>query len=397
MVEISVKSGEAWVCETASQLSDILVLVQLKNEGEELPDSDISHGPVMLEQRKEGSPCVLTLRSSTDSPAIIGRLMLVSEARTLEVYDQHGEYCGTVRGEADTQVHVKRCEVQTSRSDRGPFYRKQLIIPSPVSSCDIKLLSLGGRSSVLVHQMTVGLLPPPSNPLDRPPGIDLEQVQTMVEEMGASLSPGAQNLLDMIHFQQQNQTSTLGGFLPLMMRGGVLSALTRGGGLPADTNVEQSVQNLRDLATLTHHLPPSQNGVTSPASDSVSPPEEPHSDISAASSGSPSQWSEIMSHFVRGSEGAELLQSICGHVTQLRLGEAQNSVRTDGSWSDVVMERRLEEMEKRLRDHMDRRLDAIEHKLEVAVKNLLHNQTGPMSAAGEGADRTSDQKAEIPT
>ncbi|KAM9832029.1 LOW QUALITY PROTEIN: ATPase PAAT [Neosynchiropus ocellatus] len=396
MVEISVKSGEAWVCETARRLSDILVLVQLKNEGEELLDPDMSHGPVMLEQRKEGSSCVLTLRSSTDSPAIIGRLMLVSEARTLEVYDQHGEYCGTVRGEADAQVHVKR-EVLFFISDRGPFYRKQLIIPSPVSSCDIKLLSLGGRSSVLVHHMTVGLLPPPSNSLDRPPGIDLQQVQTMVEEMGASLSPGAQNLLDMIHFQQQNQTSTLGGFLPLMMGGGVLSAFTRGAGLPADTQVAQSVQNLRDLISPTHHLTPSQNGLTSPASESVSPPDEPHSDASAASSGSPSQWSEIMSHFTRGSEGAELLQSICGHVTQLRLEEAQNSVRTDGSWCDVVMERRLEEMEKRLRDHMDRRLDAIEHKLEVALKNLLHNQTGPLSAAGEGADRTSDQKAEIPT
>lgn len=37
----------------------------------------------------------------------------------------------------------------------------------------------------------------------RGPGIDMQQVQCLVEEMGTSLSPGAQNLMDMVHFQQQ--------------------------------------------------------------------------------------------------------------------------------------------------------------------------------------------------
>lgn len=39
--------------------------------------------------------------------------------------------------------------------------------------------------------------------LARGPGIDMQQVQCLVEEMGTSLSPGAQNLMDMVHFQQQ--------------------------------------------------------------------------------------------------------------------------------------------------------------------------------------------------
>lgn len=39
--------------------------------------------------------------------------------------------------------------------------------------------------------------------LARGPGIDMQQVQCLVEEMGTSLSPGAQNLMDMVHFQQK--------------------------------------------------------------------------------------------------------------------------------------------------------------------------------------------------
>lgn len=65
-----------------------------------------------------------------------------------------------------------------------------------------QLLSLGGRSSILVCRVTVGLQPLPPCAA-RGPGIDMQQVQCLVEEMGTSLSPGAQNLMDMVHFQQK--------------------------------------------------------------------------------------------------------------------------------------------------------------------------------------------------
>ena len=65
-----------------------------------------------------------------------------------------------------------------------------------------QLLSLAGRSSVLVGRIIVGLQPLQPSPA-RGPGIDLQQVQCLVEEMGTSLSPGAQNLMDMVQFQQK--------------------------------------------------------------------------------------------------------------------------------------------------------------------------------------------------
>lgn len=113
--------------------------------------------------------------------------------------------------------------------DGGVFYRKQLTLKHPSSACEVKvisrspclpacvyalfpflpltppspsqLLSLGGRRSVLLCRVVVGMWQAPSSPVCGAT-IDMQQVQSLVEEMGASLSPGAQNLMDMVRVQQ---------------------------------------------------------------------------------------------------------------------------------------------------------------------------------------------------
>ncbi|XP_069573687.1 ATPase PAAT isoform X1 [Brachyistius frenatus] len=224
MVDISVKGEAGWVCPAQGRLlADVLLPVHVGNEDDEeqLGQSDGEEtnrgGPVLLEQVEEGSPCVLTLHGGPDA---IGRLLVVSEARTMEVYSQTGEYRGTVRGTRDDGV-------LTDRADGGPFYKKQLVLQDPSSACEVKLLSLAGRSRVLVCRVVVGLRSPRPRPA-RGAGIDMQRVQSLVEEMGRSLSPGAQNLMDMVQFQQKNQSGSLGGFLPLLMGGGALSAMARG-------------------------------------------------------------------------------------------------------------------------------------------------------------------------
>lgn len=63
-----------------------------------------SVGPVLLERTEEGSTCILALCCSPSSNAAISRLLVVSEARNMEIYNQSGEYCGTARGERVTVV-----------------------------------------------------------------------------------------------------------------------------------------------------------------------------------------------------------------------------------------------------------------------------------------------------
>ncbi|AWP18171.1 DUF4506 domain containing protein [Scophthalmus maximus] len=378
------------------QLADVLLPVHIADKEEELSQSQGDKtnrcSPVLLEQTEDGSPCVLTIHCSPGSPAAIGRLLVVSEARTMELYDQTGEYCGTVRGERDHGV-------QQDSEDRGPFYRKQLILELPSAACEVKLLSLAGRSSLLVCRIVVGLQPPlqqQPGPV-RGPGIDMEQVQCLVEEMGTSLSPGAQNLMEMVHYQQKNQTGSLGGFLPLLMGSGAFSILARGANASpgAVSSQTQSAESTPPASVISaaDEAPLTENRATSASS-----PDSLLSGVNTNNAGqvSHAHLAQMMSHFLKGQHGQALtsgpellpmLQSVCGQVTQLRLDDAAVVERekklSNGSWElDSAMERRLEEMEKRLKEHVDRRLDALEQKLEQALLSALHQGETSGSAGG---------------
>ncbi|KAI9536211.1 hypothetical protein NQZ68_035727 [Dissostichus eleginoides] len=415
MVDISVKSGAAWVCHAQGHhLADILLPVHLSNKDDHEEELSQSEGdktnwgpPVLLEQTEEGSPCVLMLNGNPCSPTAISRILVISTARTMEVYDQTGEYCGTVRGEREDSI-------QPDSSDRGPFYKKQLILEHPSSSCEVKLLSLGGRSSVLVCRVIVALqtLEPCAS---RGPGIDMQQVQCLVKEMGTSLSPGAQNLMEMVHFQQKNQTSSLGGFLPLLMGSGVFSALSQGVNIPPTPPRNQPhpedsrppVGSIRPAG----EAPPAQNGAMSDGSSTLSPDLQVFTQNIMSSGGrglvSHSQLAEIMSHLMKGQECGEgpgpelrpLLQGLCGQVTKLRLDDAaalaeKEKMMRNGSWElDSAMERRLEDMERRLTEHVDRRLDALEQKLEKALLLALGQGAMGSSEGGDASTGPSEQTA----
>lgn len=59
------------------------------------------------------------------------------------------------------------------------------------------------------------------------------------------------------------------------------------------------------------------------------------------------------------------------------------------------MERRLEEMERRLKEHVDRRLDALEQKLEKALLVALNQ--GGVSSLGGGTTSTGPVEMPAPT
>ncbi|KAK1881378.1 ATPase PAAT [Dissostichus eleginoides] len=399
MVDISVKSGAAWVCHAQGHhLADILLPVHLTNKDDHEEELSQSEGdktnwgpPVLLEQTEEGSPCVLMLNGNPCSPTAISRILVISTARTMEVYDQTGEYCGTVRGEREDSI-------QPDSSDRGPFYKKQLILEHPSSSCEVKLLSLGGRSSVLVCRVIVALqtLEPCAS---RGPGIDMQQVQCLVKEMGTSLSPGAQNLMEMVHFQQKNQTSSLGGFLPLLMGSGVFSALSQGVNIPPTPPRNQPhpedsrppVGSIRPAG----EAPPAQNGAMSDGSSTLSPDLQVHPEYNEQRGPRPGQECGEGP----GPELRPLLQGLCGQVTKLRLDDAaalaeKEKMMRNGSWElDSAMERRLEDMERRLTEHVDRRLDALEQKLEKALLLALGQGAMGSSEGGDASTGPSEQTA----
>ncbi|XP_051928653.1 ATPase PAAT [Hippocampus zosterae] len=352
-VTVDVKVGTAWQCRSGgTSLADVVLMVNVtapdddSSEEEQKLRQTLGGDGVLLERADgdNGEPCVVTLSCVPAGLAAIGRLTLISEARTMEVYLPTGEYCGTVRGH-------KQDDVQ--HGDRGPFYRKQLSLDDAPSSCDVKLLSLAGRSSVLLRGVVVALRPPQRTPHQDGGGaagtIDLLQVQSLVDEMGGTLSPGAQNLMETLRLQQKNQSS----FLPLLMGGGLLSTLA-------------PPPNVGTAAAAAFQHPSDSVRPTAQA-----PPNGPPSDV---------RLSQMMRHFLSGGQDDgmdgvspdNLLREICAQLAPLKVD--QNNTQT----ADASMESRLEEMERRLKEHVDSRLDALEHKLDKVLLAAL--QQAPHAA-----------------
>lgn len=362
MVDLS----SSWICQTdGSSLANVLISVDTQEniDPNENHEQNCAAVPVLLTQPKEGTPCVLSL--SCSPPSAIVSLEMVSEARTVEVYDQQGEYCGTVRGETDQGI--------TSNSpDLGPFYRKRLVLDQPLTSCEVKLVSLCGRRFVRVLSVTVGLQAVHSG-VSVNPGIDLQQVQTMMEQMGTSLSPGAQHLMDMVHFQQQNQTSSLSSLFPMLMGARALCL-----------NPPQTPSPQSEFTSSAPDASPNQDGTMSHDSGPASSDSTCSESSEARSPVSPAHVSEIISQLMRGQGQAlgsapdllPVLQSVCGHVTQLRHDNAAALKESNNGTCelDAEMERRLEQMELRLKEHFDKRLDALEQKLDSVLNLALINQ-----------------------
>ncbi|KAJ8404785.1 hypothetical protein AAFF_G00331720 [Aldrovandia affinis] len=335
-----------------------------------------------LEQGEEASPCSLRLKCTPQSSALITSLLIVSEARTMEVYTGAGEYCGTCRGERHHTLPLESADEAIS------LYKKYLKLESPSTSCDVKLLSLGGRARVGIGGIVLGLQDDGAagGSLTTAPGIDLHRVQSMMESMGTTLSPGAQNLMDMVQFQQKNKTDALSGFLPLLLGGGPLAALAKAGAesiAAADTGLQ---------ATRSH----GHTDTSLPAQS-----QEPESKLQTGPLYPPAPVNELadmVSSFLSGQPGRRpvnfgpdllpVLQGVCGQVAQLRIDDGSSeSAASAGPEQERCccqalekrVERRMDEMEKRLKRHIDQRLDELQHSLErvlLAALPLAHVPQG---------------------
>ncbi|KAM6951567.1 ATPase PAAT [Aplochiton taeniatus] len=349
-----------WNCASQERrLADVILPVSIsciKDLNLVERDTTERENPVVLEQGESGSPCAITLCCAPQHPALLTSLLVISEARTMEVYSTNGDYCGTCRGERDG--HTQNNSLVT-----GNFY-----------------------SEGLVQSLGAGL--------GLGPSINMQQVQSMVEEMGKGLSPGAQSLMDMVQFQQRNQATALGGLFPLLMGSGALSALTR------CTNGPQPL------------APTLQNGHhTAEECDPASPTQTQPTDQDTTSGHA--RLAELMSPLLKGLASGQsvalgpdvlpMLQSVCCQVTQLRIGDtasaaantANNShhpaeavrktphgLGEEGQRLEQAMERGLDEMERRLKEHIDQRLDVLEQRLERVLLSALPL----LSLGGQGCE-----------
>ncbi|KFQ48889.1 Uncharacterized protein C10orf88, partial [Pelecanus crispus] len=93
-------------------------------------------------------------------------------------------------------------------TEKVTLYKKYLKFECPAASCRIKLLSIGEKQRVLISKIIVQVEAVSAKLATDFPSlgsnIDLDRVQTIMESMGSKLSPGAQQLMDMVRCQQKN-------------------------------------------------------------------------------------------------------------------------------------------------------------------------------------------------
>uniref|UniRef100_W5MNT2 Si:rp71-19m20.1 n=1 Tax=Lepisosteus oculatus TaxID=7918 RepID=W5MNT2_LEPOC len=376
-----VTAHSSWVFSSSSH-EDILSLQTGNNPGDYPEDGETV--PVFLQQDPEDEmlPCELRLQCAPGSCSDMAWLQVVSEARTMEVYCG-SEYCGTCRGERVSSLQINGV------SDSISLYRKQLKLDSPSRSCEVKLLSLGGQKKVGISRIVVGVKP--AGKLGSPPcvgsSIDLQRVRAMMESMGTTLSPGAQNLMDMVQFQQENKPDVLGGFLPLLLGSGPLAALVKGGSESRST-AHTDLHTSRDIQC-TDLLPAQES-----KSESADAPSIVNSTCIVNTNSSEQIYTDVISSFLNGQarrkqcsfspELLPVLQNHCIRAFLLVVGGGLKNINNalqDHSCCCAVeqaLQKRLEEMERRLMEHIDQRLSALQDSLESRVLSALPHsvQTG---------------------
>ncbi|TFK07856.1 WD repeat-containing protein 96 [Platysternon megacephalum] len=202
-----IAAGCSWDCVSPSSpggLADTLrLLPEGASDGETLAPPECGENAVVLERRlndEKETSCLLYLQCDPHGSEEIVCVGILSEARNMEVYVGE-EYCGTGRGQTV-------CTIQNDRNDKVTLYKKYLKLEYSTPSCRIKLLSIGERQRVLITKIVVQVKSVSAKSASDLPSlgssIDLDRVQTMVESMGSKLSPGAQQLMNMVRLQQKN-------------------------------------------------------------------------------------------------------------------------------------------------------------------------------------------------
>ncbi|XP_077311718.1 ATPase PAAT isoform X1 [Lithobates pipiens] len=201
--------SSSWLCH--GDLSSVLHVTGPDQTATTTPGITSREECVILElpcPTGDAIPCTLTISSAAQGTHHILEVSLCSEARTIEVYSlsedgqEEEEYLGTSRGE--------KCSFRSCGDDE-PFtlYRAYLKFDFPVPACKVKLLSLGEKQSVLVGEMGVHVTSIPERSSQTPSvlgtSINLERVQSMMDSMGGKMSPGAEQLMNMVRAQQKNQ------------------------------------------------------------------------------------------------------------------------------------------------------------------------------------------------
>ncbi|XP_003794133.1 uncharacterized protein C10orf88 homolog [Otolemur garnettii] len=376
---------------------------------EELPAPPTSGQSLVILKRslysQDENPCFLYLKYDPNGAEEIVSVGILSSARNMEVYLGE-EYCGTSRGKSVGTV------LDDSEHGKIILYKNYLKLESSTHACKIKLLSFGEKQCVFISKVVVHTRSVLGNSSKSCPAlgsrIDLDKVRSIMESMGSKLSPGAQQLMNMVRLQQQNciplgeqLQSVLGntGYKHMvgLQSSSTLGALDKSSSTPfpfrtglTSGNMTENLKLYIDKST----QPPGQGNPTNLDECKIMPQNLSllENDLkSAVSSFLPKKASD--SSNISNSELLPFLQNLCSQVNHLRVGHKENLTKSSEgnlgvgmeeqpvcSYLEKILSKNMELMEKKLVDYIDQRICKLQEHIDdkiALLMDLLQNPSSP--------------------
>ncbi|XP_032046889.1 ATPase PAAT isoform X1 [Aythya fuligula] len=404
--------GCSWPCSPPGELARVLCV----RRGEAAGPCGASPGgseavAVVVEAAGGGggeAGCVLQLQCRPPGAEEVAAVGVVSEARNMEVYAGE-EYCGTGRGESLGSAGTG------GETEKVTLYKKYLKLECPAASCRIKLLSIGEKQRVLISKIIVEVKTVSAKLATDFPSlgssIDLDRVQTIMESMGSKLSPGAQQLMDMVRYQQKNslplgdklswifgKNSDFGDENPVDgLHGATVQmsqdqsaseSLSVKNPLTSETVCEDSKINLDQNAQVPERENVSDSGGLTTQQNTV----DFRNDLKVM--GSLLMQEQTNQNVASPQVLLPFLQNICSQVNHLRLKDgdrhlSKNTVtKEEGiqavrveqqpicSYLEKIISKNMDLMEKKLMDYIDRQIQALQTHIDnkmVLLMDLVQN------------------------
>ncbi|XP_029886654.1 ATPase PAAT isoform X2 [Aquila chrysaetos chrysaetos] len=373
-----VAAGCSWPCAPPDGLARALCLRRGAGGGEASTEA------VVVERRTGGgseAPCELHLECRPAGAGEMVSVGILSEARNMEVYVGE-EYCGTGRGES---LGAARSPGET---EKVTLYKKYLKFECPAASCRIKLLSIGSS-------------------------IDIDRVQTIMESMGSKLSPGAQQLMDMVRCQQKNslplgdklnwifgKSSDFGGDHAIdgLRSAAIQTLLDQSASEPLPVKKQLTSETIYEDIKISHDLntqvPERGNTFDSDRLTTQQNTVDLRNDFKVMGSLHMQEQVSETPNVANPQVLLPFLQNLCSQVNRLRLKDGdrhfgKNAVtKEEGiqcvgvdqqpicSYLEKIISKNMDLMEKKLMDYIDRQIQALQTHIDnkmVLLMDLVQN------------------------
>ncbi|XP_028942020.1 uncharacterized protein C10orf88 homolog, partial [Antrostomus carolinensis] len=319
--------------------------------------------------------------------------------------------CGTGRGQS------LGAAPSPGETEKVTLYKKYLEFECPAASCRIKLLSIGEKQRVLISKIIVQVKTASTKlAADFPSlgsSIDLDRVQTIMESMGSKLSPGAQQLMDMVRCQQKNslhlgdklnwifgKNSDFGGDHAIdgLRSAAIQTSLDQSASEPSPVKNNFSSETVYEDLKISHDL-----NTQIPERGNASDPEKLTMQQNTVDL---RNYFKVMGSLHMQEQGSEtpdvanpqvllpFLQNLCTRVNYLRLKDGdrhlgknpvtkEEGIQCDGgeqqpicSYLEKIISKNMDLMEKKLMDYIDLQIQALQTHIDnkmVLLMDLVQN------------------------